>query len=67
MQCNRPYGAGKLFQLSSLNRFQLIIAPKADVSANIKNVVSKLNTQKILLSLAENDLITSKTYGACFS
>ncbi|KAG8864934.1 hypothetical protein FRB96_003521 [Tulasnella sp. 330] len=35
----------------------------ADVSANIKGVVSKPATQKILALLAERGLITQKTYG----
>ncbi|KAF8339582.1 TBPIP-domain-containing protein [Cantharellus anzutake] len=35
----------------------------ADISANLKNAVSKPNTQKILLALAEKDEITQKTYG----
>jgi hypothetical protein len=35
----------------------------ADVSANIKNVVSKPATQKILAALAERGEITQKVYG----
>ncbi|KAG9005828.1 hypothetical protein FRB94_003898 [Tulasnella sp. JGI-2019a] len=35
----------------------------ADVSANIKNVVSKPATQKILAALTERGLITTKAYG----
>ncbi|KAF8753552.1 TBPIP protein [Rhizoctonia solani] len=35
----------------------------ADISANLKNTVSKAATQKILLSLAERELVTQKTYG----
>lgn len=38
------------------------IAP-ADVSANIKNVVSKPAVQKILSALAERGAITQKAYG----
>jgi 26S proteasome regulatory subunit (ATPase 3-interacting protein) len=36
----------------------------ADVSANIKGVVSKAMTQKILTAAAERGEITQKTYGA---
>ncbi|CAE6415717.1 unnamed protein product [Rhizoctonia solani] len=35
----------------------------SDISANLKNAVSKAATQKILLSLAERELVTQKTYG----
>jgi TBPIP/Hop2 winged helix domain len=35
----------------------------ADVSANIKGVVSKAMTQKILAAAAERGEITQKTYG----
>ncbi|KAG8976118.1 hypothetical protein FRB90_009309 [Tulasnella sp. 427] len=35
----------------------------ADVSANIKNVVSKSATQKVLATLAERGTITQKVYG----
>ncbi|CAE6414331.1 unnamed protein product [Rhizoctonia solani] len=35
----------------------------ADISANLKNAVTKAATQKILLSLAEKELVTQKTYG----
>lgn len=40
------------------------LAPIADVSANLKNAVSKPATQKILLALAEKSDIKQKTYGA---
>ncbi|KDN48612.1 hypothetical protein RSAG8_02599, partial [Rhizoctonia solani AG-8 WAC10335] len=36
----------------------------SDISANLKNAVTKAATQKILLSLAEKELVTQKTYGA---
>lgn len=35
----------------------------ADISANLKNAVSKAATQKILLALSEKQSITQKTYG----
>ncbi|CAE7140130.1 unnamed protein product [Rhizoctonia solani] len=35
----------------------------SDISANLKNAVTKAATQKILLSLAERELVTQKTYG----
>ena len=35
----------------------------ADISANIRNAVTKAATQKILLTLAEKGEITQKTYG----
>ena len=36
----------------------------ADVSANLKNTVSKSAAQKILAQLAERDLIAQKSYGS---
>ncbi len=36
---------------------------KVDISANLKNAVTKSSAQKILLALAEKDEITQKTYG----
>ncbi|CAE6505560.1 unnamed protein product [Rhizoctonia solani] len=35
----------------------------SDISANLKNAVTKAATQKILLSLTEKELVTQKTYG----
>ncbi|KAJ1307870.1 hypothetical protein OPQ81_001950 [Rhizoctonia solani] len=35
----------------------------SDISANLKNAISKAATQKILLSLAERGFVTQKTYG----
>ncbi len=36
---------------------------KVDISANLKNAVTKSSAQKILLALAEKAEITQKTYG----
>ncbi|CAG7849312.1 SubName: Full=Uncharacterized protein {ECO:0000313/EMBL:CCA70947.1} [Serendipita indica DSM 11827] len=51
-EMNRPFGAG-----TSLCCFH------SDISANIKGIVSKPATQKILLAAAERGEITQKTYG----
>lgn len=58
---NRPFGSGE----NSPVRIEtsLTLAYLADVSANIKGVVSKAMTQKILTAAAERGEITQKTYG----
>ncbi|KIO34347.1 hypothetical protein M407DRAFT_16877 [Tulasnella calospora MUT 4182] len=60
-ECNRPYGAGIVAILHVLGESNW--HPAADVSANIRNVVSKPATQKILATLAERGAITQKVYG----
>jgi len=62
MQMNRPFGSGE----DSPVRIEtfLTLVYLADVSANIKGVVSKAMTQKILSAAAERGEITQKTYGA---
>lgn len=58
---NRPFGAGG--DSPRRIRTSLTLVYLADVSANIKGVVSKAMTQKILTAAAERGEITQKTYG----
>jgi hypothetical protein len=58
---NRPFGAGKDSPVRIETPLTLVYL--ADVSANIKGVVSKAMTQKILTAAAERGEITQKTYG----
>ena len=59
---NRPFGSGENSPVCI--ETSLTLAYSADVSANIKGVVSKAMTQKILTAAAERGEITQKTYGA---
>lgn len=65
VQQNRPYGASELIPLYA--HPQLAHSPlccsTADLSANLKNRVSKAQAQKALASLHEKGEIMGKTYG----
>jgi hypothetical protein len=58
---NRPFGSGEDSPVRIETFLTLVYI--ADVSANIKGVVSKAMTQKILSAAAERGEITQKTYG----